>query len=168
MGRSFDIKKIRNKVKMAARQFGMQDEWEDIAQEVLTRMLEGRHQHATVDQAVIDYIRKHQGDNRYKTSIKKRALIKAEHQDLDYFDTLASMNPWSKLDALIDSKKCIELIGFDKKAQRAAIYLKYKEDWSQREIADCFGVTETAISLYLGNVERWLRKRLRRKEPGVK
>lgn len=166
MDRFLNIKKIRRKVRMATRQHGLQHEWEDIAQEVLTRMLEGKHQHATVDQAVIDYIRKIYGDRRCSTFQAKKSLAKAEHQELDYFDTISALNPWSKLDALIDFKKCIDLIGFDKKAQRAAIYLKYKEDWNQRELADCFGVTEAAISLYFGIIEKWLRKRLRNKEPG--
>lgn len=166
MDRFLNIKKIRRKVKMAAREYGLQHEWEDIAQEVLTRMLEGKHQHATIDQAVIDYVRKIYGDRRHGTFQARKSLAKAEHQGLDYFDTISALNPWSKLDALIDFKKCIDLIGFDKKAQRAAIYLKYKEDWNQRELADCFGVTETAMSLYFGIIEKWLRKRLRNKEPG--
>jgi DNA-directed RNA polymerase specialized sigma24 family protein len=164
MNDAFDHKRIRNKVRIAATKLGFQKEWEDIAQEILTRMLEGKHKHATVDQAVIDYIRKEYGSKRYSSFESKNALAKAQHQDTDYFSQILKTNPWEKLNAQIDFKACIKLMGFTKKAERAAIYLKYKMDWNHVELSDCFGVSEVAISQYFKIIETALRKTLKNKE----
>lgn len=110
-------------------------------------MLEGRHQKATCDQAVLDFIRKDQGDVRRPNHEKIKACKRPMHQLEEI--ALTPQVPYTKSnsDHLILLHQLKEKIKArnDDQITRAIMLLFYFWGLTQREIAEVFGLSETRI-----------------------
>lgn len=150
--------KFRKRAEYAATRMGFERDREEISQEVLCRMLEGKHQHSTIDQAVIDVIRKRFGRTGTPGYDKKHALAKSLQagDGLENLESTIGNNDGTSLDDRLDIKRAIiEFRG----RQRAIIVLRFIWGMNEIEIADIFGVTESRVSQWLKGIQGRLSKR---------
>jgi hypothetical protein len=78
--------KLSKRIKYQAFKWGFGFESDDIAQDVLLRMLEGRHRGATVSQCVADYLRRNYADKRLPGNAVRKNL------KLAYYDRSKSLS----------------------------------------------------------------------------
>lgn len=124
---------------------------EDCIQEVITRMLEGRHQHATVDQAVIDYLRERRNFKGFRRSFKGEIYPVSNSYEQGSFDQFIGSDPRGDLGDRIDFNK---LIGLSRPWERAVMTLFFREEYGQAEIGDLFGVSPSRVSQWLERIQK--------------
>lgn len=90
--REFNVEKLSARIRASAKKFGIRHDIEDCVQEILTRMLEGRHQHATTNQCVIDYLREKYGRTGTPGHAAKQALERAGHYEPHDFDRSSQLS----------------------------------------------------------------------------
>jgi len=125
---------------------GWVNDAEDIAQEVLLKFCEGRGQHQTIDQAVGDLIRgKYRvlGFSRNEHRRQRLRMVPVE----DARGVAAPEAIGRDFENIIGSLQGLE---------RVMVKLRYEWGFTAREIADCFGVTESRISQRLKGIQKGL------------
>jgi hypothetical protein len=135
---------------------------EDCAQQILLRMLEGRHQHSTIDQAVIDYLRANHGNPRVSSYLTRKSVERAavfEPRDLDRILELS--NGGESFNGL-DLTECSGFIGGQ--TDRAVFWLTYKWGLSEAEIGNIFKVSESRISQRISRIQKCIHARVKAKE----
>lgn len=138
---------------------------EDAAQEVLCRMLEGRHQHATLDQAFIDHIRRSYGDKRLPSHSERQALTYAKPIEDVRHDELGTVDPRKHR---FDRRSYLEHTRGLDQIDRAVFWLTGYWSLSESEIADCFGVSPSRICQRLKRVQECISKRVKAAESRFK
>lgn len=157
-----EIKNIQKKVRYSLRKFSGNDYgWEDVSQEVITRRLEGKGKHQTVDQTVIDISRSRVGrkgspgyNERIKIAAAKTLEPKAAKKLIAPADDFR----------LSDRISVEQMFSCFKGNDRVILILHYKYGYDQVEIAYLYGVTKQ----YINEKLRLLENRLRRKVDGKK
>lgn len=136
-----DLKKLQGYVKKMALLWRLRDP-DDVVQEVVCSILEGKHQKATARQIMIDYLRVNVIDHRVAHSEVKAALKNPSFEaDLEH---IAGVEVPSH-DERIDLKNYLSTL-----AHRDLEIVKlYLLGFSLREIGQRFGVTESGISIRL-------------------
>jgi|CXWL01.1.fsa_nt_gi DNA-directed RNA polymerase specialized sigma24 family protein len=110
---------------------------DDAVQEILLRMLEGRHKRATISQAVIDYMRRESG--------RKGSINYNNKKIVEYKDTIALTNNKLDVDSYISSNFT--------KEQRISFILYYKWGFTLKEISDVIGVSAKQVFKYLKRIK---------------
>lgn len=160
-------KRIRTSYSRITKSTGGAD---DCVQEVLCRMFEGKHQHSTIDQCVIDYLRTDTGRKGAPGYTSRLNLINAdtigprsddESDGLDYgrvgFDPGASEGIEG-----FDWVRCVTRgLSRDEK-----IIVSLKANWGFREIeiANLFGVSESRISQRVKRIQERISARIEAQE----
>lgn len=134
--------KYHRRAKISAGRKGFNQDADDIAQGVILAMLEGRHQHATIDQAVIDAIRKRYGRPDTAQFAARTALRTALPIGKRNSDKLGSVNDGKRLDDRLDIERMVRALKGD---ERALFVLIYKWGFTYPEAGECFGVSQSRI-----------------------
>lgn len=79
------IRKFTKRIRVACRKFGISDV-EDAEQDLLLKMLENPERISTIDQMLIDYLRKSSGDKRAAGYNVRKAIRDAHSFEQDGFD----------------------------------------------------------------------------------
>jgi RNA polymerase sigma factor (sigma-70 family) len=139
--------KILRRAKTSARKRGFGEHADDLAQEVLLSFVEGRGRHQTIDQAVIDAIRRTFGDSRSDHHQLRRAC---DWKGLT--PRVLEIHGKSESDrgCEIGFERIVSLLGGP---DRAIIKLRYQWGFREREIGDLFGLTESRISQRLKDIQ---------------
>ena len=122
---------------------------EDCAQEVITRMLELKHQHATIDQAVIDYLRSHTNLKGFRRRVEGQVEPRAHSYEQGEYDRVIRSNSGRDMvDRINDNRNREQLSGIiDTMPDRTKTIMKmHLEDKTMSEIATELQVTESRIS----------------------
>lgn len=144
---------LRRRAKLSAVRKGFTEDSDDLAQEVLLSFLEGRGQHQTVDYAVIDAIRRDRGDSR-NGRFKPRKRERRPHCELKEHHSIGESH---------ESRGDFErIIGLLKGGRRAIAVLFFEWELTQKEIGNCFGITESRVSQWILEIESVLRGKLSR------
>ncbi len=132
------INKLKSKIKFAVHKFGFELELEDITQEIFCKIVEGHHQKSTMEQAVIDYIRKHYLNRKGTKHYEEKKNLNLKVLDIEKCYWVQDMH-------IIDNdimNDCIKhLVG----QERIVFLLMHKWGLSQEEISLVFGVTPVRI-----------------------
>jgi hypothetical protein len=161
------IEDLRKRLSVSAYKYGLRGpDIEDAISEITTRMLEGRHQHSTLDQAVIDYIRAQYGDKRTVGHDQRKMLHRKNTEELH--ETIRSdrgLFDSSKYGALEYGESARELyrlvIGQKKKI---VFHLLYIWGFNEAEVGDIFGVTSSGVSQWNKEIQNSLQLRVREKK----
>lgn len=153
------ILKLQKHIFFATKKYGFVFEFEDISQEILCRLLEGSHQKATMEQAVVDYIRATYG--RVKSNLTFKALRQYEHFDSQNFgEGMPQKEDNTKKDNDLIQEMASHLFG----SRRAIFLLKNKWGMTYNEIGDLFGFSkQRAWQHYcssIGKLKRKLKKKI--------
>jgi hypothetical protein len=153
---------LRKRAVASARGYGFAEFAEDIAQEVLLYFSEGRGERQTIDQAVIDAVRRMFGRPGTPGFSRKQSLERAQSIfDEDGKITVAPRSSGSG-DHGLDFERITGLLSGD---DRMMIILSFRYGLINTEIADLFEVTESRISQRLSDIFSKLRQRLERDAP---
>lgn len=145
------IEKIKRRIAFSYNKFGGRSEGvEDCAQEVITRMLEGRHKHSTIDQAVIDYLREHCGYKGFRRRTKGQDNPIANSYEQGEFDNFIRDDSIRDVGDRIDTDR---LIGMSRHWERCVMTLIFREDYGQVEIGNLFGVSESRVSQWVQRIQ---------------
>lgn len=148
-----EVNRLHARIKITARILGFGTIADDMAQEIICRMLEGRHEKSTVSQAAIDYLRNEFG----RDGSPKQALTK-NTQELTSWEKNARTYP--NVEKVIDAKRIVGKLT-DKEA--TAVIMHYVYGYSLAEVADILRVTESRVSQFLQEItEKMLRAERRR------
>ena len=152
------IKKLTKRIQISSTKFGFGHVSSEIVQTILLRMLEGKHQHSTIDQAVIDYLRSEYGDKRVGGYAERQSLNNACSYEQDDIDRFMQHDLGRELAARRDFSGHLVWLG---SKDRAITGLFYRWGLSEAEIADLFGVTESRVSQWLKRIQSCLSARIK-------
>ncbi len=158
-----DVETISKRIRISYRKLsgGIVDV-EDAVQEILTRMCEGKHQHSTIDQAVIDYLRERYGGAGVRSNAKKHALESANATEPKEMERLLNVNNGPELVDRLDFDECSEWIG--NKIDRGCLGLFYKWGLNEIEIGHLFGFSESRVSQRLQRIQKCIQQRIKTQE----
>ncbi len=140
-----DIEKIRKRIVYAHTKIAGPCGADDCAQEILTRMLEGKHQHSTIDQAVIDYLRGARGDKRLRSHSQRKAFGNADSYEQGEYDHSIGVDLGDDLGSRIDRDRIVSNF---RGWQRCLMLMRYRDGLNAKEVADYFGFTESWVCLW--------------------
>jgi DNA-directed RNA polymerase specialized sigma24 family protein len=151
------------RAKIAARKKGFYEDADDLAQSLILAMLEGRHKHATIDQAIIDVIRAEHGRPSSGSFAAKKALRQGV-KHLSDADNLKfrSVDPRKRMDDGLDYTRMVKAL--PKREDKIIFILHHKWGFLNAEIGEMFGVTNTRINQRLAAIHRNLRVMLENEE----
>lgn len=153
-----DVEKLQARIRRVFNRLsGGLGDADECAQEILLGMLEGRHQHQTVDQAVIDYLRSQFGRKGEPSYIGRQNLARAHHVEPGELDRLLPVDSRRGVDDGVDFKRMLRgLESIDK----ACFKLFYGWGLSEVEISDLFDVSASRISQRIERVSKRVRQRV--------
>lgn len=127
---------------------------DDCAQEIILRMLEGRHQHATLKFAVIDYLRRNLGNPKHSTYETRKSLTRPAYLDEIDFEDRVGLPSGNRLD--------IErlLLAFDP-IDRAIFYLHFGWGLTLSECGYVLGFSESRASIRLRRALDYLKDKFK-------
>ena len=129
------------------------------------RMFEGRHQHATIDQAVIDYLRANYGGTRLRGNPQRQNLERAHHVEPGDLDRLLPVDTGRESPDRLDFDECARWIG--NQIDRASFGLSFKWGLNAAEIGDLFGFSESRVSQRLERVQKCISARAKAQKSGT-
>jgi DNA-directed RNA polymerase specialized sigma24 family protein len=161
-----EVEKISKRIRISYNKFSKRtDGSDDCVQEILTRMFEGKHQHSTIDQAVIDYLRANHGDTRLPGY--------SERQKLEYSDSLTERD-MERVLGVVDARESSNGLDFDEcsrwignQVDRAIFWLYYKWGMDEIEIGNIFGFSSSRVSQRIKRVQECISTRIKAKKPGA-
>lgn len=143
------INMIASKAKRWAKSYGFGQESEDIAQSVLLKYIKNKE--IRVACACIDYVRHEYGrTGKNASSLQKQRI----NEKRNYVEIDADLYGSESHDNMVASN--IDFSTFQtklKSKERAIVTLKYKWDLTEKEIGDCFGVSESRICQILKEIK---------------
>jgi DNA-directed RNA polymerase specialized sigma24 family protein len=159
------IKKFEKRIRYATARYGRPDLGNEASQEILCRMLEGRHQHSTIDQAVIDYLRERCGSKKLLSHIERKNFEYANSYEQGSFDKFVSTSMGGDLDARLDLGRVFSHL----RAQDVAVMnLWIRMGYSEVEIGDIFGVSESRVSQWISRIQKCLSTRAKAEESRIR
>jgi len=152
-----DIEKLRKRIFYSARKFGCQpDRIDDISQEVITKLLEGKNKNSTIDQSVINALR---SDSGRKGSPSYR--IRESFVSID--ENIVERNTGLSMDDRVD----LDLItGHLKGWKRCLILLRFRDGMSEKEIGNYFGFTFFWARIWIERIQKSILQKIKAKEQG--
>lgn len=157
------IREITIKAKMWANCNGFASDAEDIAQHVLIRLYKKRK--AAVDRICIDYVRSAYGrtDKRaYKNQAAKSNEKRFYSQITDENDSLETSYKMNT-----DNLDFNEFQAYLESNDRAIVTLRFKWGMTEKEIADCFGMSEGRICQKLKEIKIKLESKITEQKQGT-
>lgn len=157
-----DLKKVQGRIKTSYLKLTKDPGGvSDCVQEVITRLLEGRHKHATIDQAVIDYLRECRNLKGFRRNLKREAPPKSNSYEQNSFDEFIGADPRESLGSGIFAD---QLIGMSKHWERAVMSLFFVEGYGQAEIGNFFGVSGSRVHQWLKRIQKRVQQRIKAAE----
>lgn len=162
------VENLRKRISVSAFKLGIRrrEDIEDCISEITTRMLEGRHQHSTIDQAVIDYLRKQYGSKRTLGSDPRKVLrpedTKELHDNIGSDRGLFDSSKYGTLEHGIDPWELHRLVV----GERNKIIFGLIHIWglNETEIGNLFGVSPSRICQRIKGIQESLQQRVGKKK----
>lgn len=128
---------------------------EDVSSEIITRWI-GKKTGQTVDQAIIDFIRKYHGDSRLPGFARKTSITSPRQID-DARDCQYELDDGLNFE---DYSKGL------RGEERAIMVLLHKWGFNEKEIADCFGITKKWARLWIKKIQSGISEEIKGKKDG--
>jgi len=161
-----DVEKVSKRIRASYQRITKRTNGaDDCAQEILLRMHEGKHQHSTIDQTVIDYLRSNHGDSRLPSYSERKKLEYAYSPEPRAMERILELADGGKSPHRLDFDECSRWVG--NQIDRAALGLFYQWGLSETEIGNLFGFSESRVSQRLARVQKCISARIKAKESGA-
>lgn len=147
------FERAKVKIKSTITKYGFGSLAEDCCQDYAVSLLEGKAQHQTINQYVIDYLRKNLGRKSYQSFDQKRNLSRANSYESYGYDNTTQGSDGSEMERKIDFHKVISLVEHKDK-EVAKLY--YIEGLNEKELAN---LSSLSVSIIYRKIKR-IRKRL--------
>lgn len=134
--RKEDYERLKTIIGFVLRRIGISESPEDLAQEYVCGLLEGKHRHQTVEQFIIDVLRKRSGRKGSVGYAKRQALVSTGSIN-DIQDSIGGFSA-DDVDARIHRDQMREFINNRE-------WNLYTEGHSLKEIGEMCGVSESRI-----------------------
>lgn len=136
-----DIHMIASRAKSLARRMGLKEHADDLSQAVVEHYLSGLGQHQDIRHAMIDVVRK---------KFKRKNM----HRHLVPIDSI-------ELSAVVEKSNAdfVTISSWLSGHSRIVFWLMYYWGFTQIEVAECFGLTESRISLIKSELIKTIKKR---------
>ena len=158
-----DVEKISKYIRLSYQKFTKRiDGADDCAQEVIARMLAGQHQHSTIDQAVIDYLRTNSGRKGLPGYSARKKLEHAYSPEPRDMERLLNLANGRKSPDRLDFDECASWIG--NQVDRGCLGLFYKWGLDETEIGNLFGFSCSRVSQRLKRIQSCISERIKAKE----
>lgn len=145
-----DIGKLRKRIESSFFRITKRLEGaDDCAQEIIARMLDGKHQHATIDQAVIDFLRAHCNLKGFRRRVDGRVEpLTNSYEQGGYDRFVESDSGRDAVDRIDDNRNRGKLeMMLDTMPERTSEIMRmHLADKTMSEIASELQVTESRIS----------------------
>ncbi len=139
---------------------------EDCIQSIFLRMLEGKGQHQTIDQSVIDYLRATYGDSRIYSDDERSNRNNPYSIGPGDYERLLPVDIRRESSARLDFDECSRFIG--NKLDKVCFGLFYKWGLSEAEIGNLFGFSESRVSQRLKRIQGCISARIKSQESRAK
>ena len=157
-----DFKEATERIKASYKNLtGQTQGADDCAQEVIEQYLSGKSAKQTVDQAVIDYLRRDSGRKGETSYTLRQNLRQGQSIDEPVFKNLSV---GSVSQSLEDRLEVSRIIGMSHHWERAVMHLTFVEGYGQAEIGHFFGVSESRVSQWLARIQKRICKRMEAQE----
>ena len=158
-----DVEKISKRIRRSYQRIAKgPGDADDCIQEILLRLHDGKHQRATVDQMVIDYVRATHGDKRILSYTERQNIDRAYSFEPRDFERLLSVDCGGERVARVDYSDVRRWIG--DKTDRAAFILYVEWGLSEAEIGNLFGFSESRVCQRIQRVQKRLSARIKGQE----
>lgn len=147
--RKEDYDRITKNISRVLRRFRISDDASDFAQEYVCGVLEGKHRHQTIDQFVIDVLRKRSGRKGSSGYDARQNLSNAT--TLDTYEDSDRRIYSDDLDARIHRDR-------NRKFIKSRMFELYTEGFSMKEIGEQYGLSEVRVSQKLKVVAERIEK----------
>jgi len=139
--------KLRKRAILSATRKGLAEQSEDLAHDSIVRWLEGKGQHQTVEQSIIDSFR----GTRRKRDAASPQYRRVEARDDDTMDDLENI-PGAPIDRDTDSdfERIIQPL---EQNDRIVMVLLYVWGLKLNEIGHCFGISESRVSQRIRGIQ---------------
>jgi DNA-directed RNA polymerase specialized sigma24 family protein len=141
---------------------GFMRDREELSQEVLCRMLEGKNRSSTIDQIVIDALRERTGRKGQPSYDGRKNLYYSNSIGPEELQLPSRDHNGVTLDDRLDIQRGIDTFRGE---ERAFLVLRYVWGMNEVEIGNIFGVSESRISQRLTRIQERLSARIK-KEAG--
>lgn len=152
------IKELRKKIRHRTKKFNFnEEELEDCTQELLKNWIEGRGQKQTLDQFIIDYLRKSNG----RKGTRKRAYGLSSES---YSDEICAhqISIYGNNELSVDNRRLInEIIATTHHWKRAILILNTQYGYEQAEIGYFFGVSESRVCQWIKEIQSGISKKIK-------
>lgn len=152
-----DAARFLKRAKYAATKYGFSEHSDDFAQDVLLKYAEGRGRHQTVDQAVIDAIRERFGRPGLPGYSKRYALATAYPIDEMREDAIGTPARGSEGNG-IDFDRLVRRLS---PRDREVIELRFRDGYTELEIGEQLGFSESRASQIIKAILERLRRQLK-------
>lgn len=162
------VENLRKRISVSAFKLGIRrrEDIEDCISEITTRMLEGRHRNSTIDQAVIDYLRKQYGSKRTVGANPRKVLhpedTKELHDNIRSDRGLFDSAKYGALEHGVDPWELHRLvIGTKNKVVFGLLFI-----WglNEIEIGNLFGVSPSRVCQWISGIQKSLQQRVGEKK----
>jgi DNA-directed RNA polymerase specialized sigma24 family protein len=147
---------FRKRIAYSARKLGCQtNQIDDLTQEVVTRMLEGKHKHATIDQCVIDYLRRTSGRKGTHGYLIRESKQEPLRENL--ISRYAGLSVDDRIDFNIITGK---LRGW----KRCIMLMRFRDGMLEEEIGNYFGFTNGWAHIWIERIQESIRRKIKDEE----
>lgn len=147
------VEELYRRAKRTAEYMGYDSEAQDIAQEVMIKFLvKGKGQ--TIDQAIIDVLRRMYGNMRLKSLKAKQRFNNPRDLNLLHDELPSKILSEETFNSQIDFERILNL--FDGK-DRAMLCLKYYWGLTDDEVGHCFGVNGSRVSQCMKDIHKHIK-----------
>lgn len=151
---------IKTKITSSLQKFGFRAHADDCTQEYCVYMLEGKSQHQTIDQFVIDYLRRTRGGKRVRSYSQRQNFENADSIGAGAHEPAHHGYMGKHLETRID---CVGSLGrIQNRTDREMSILFFHYGYHEAEIANHYKVTESRVSQRLQRVQKCLSERVAR------
>lgn len=150
-----ELTRLYDKILRTCQRWGLSQDAEDIAQTVILGYLEGRSTHQMIKHSIIDVLRAQQGRKGSRVLSEKKNLRHAmpiKNELLEAPEPDGHIKGFSKIHEL-DFRKKIEVLAPN---EHCMIFLIVVWGFTQSEVADCFGTSESWVCQKLAVIKEKL------------
>ena len=150
------IRQITSRARQWAESNGFKTESDDIVQHVLLQIAQKRR--TDISKICIDYLRLTYGRTGKGKSKTQNSKYHEKRAYEDINDGIYRLE--TTYDINIDAMDFQVIQRYIKTKERAILTLRFKWGFSEKEIADCFGLTESRVCQILSDIEIKIKKKL--------
>jgi len=129
---------------------------DDCSQEIISRTLDGKHQHSTIEQAVIDFIRSNINHKGFRRRSEGQIGPVSDSFESGEYDRIIKADSGGDMESRIfdnrNSEKLRDIINTTSAKRREVLNMYFLDEKSMTEIGNKLFISESRVSQYIKSV----------------